>query len=168
MAKPHEDPHDLFWRKVKRSDGCWEWIGGFTPDGYGKFSLTLPRPIGLTSKDKTPQRVYRAPRYSWEIANGPIPDGLFVCHKCDNPKCVRPNHLFLGSQKENRVDAANKKRTAWGERSPRAKLTESQVHDIRASKDAKLKDLARRHGVSQCTISAILTGKNWRHLGEVS
>lgn len=166
MSKPHENPHDLFWKKVNKTEGCWEWSAGLTVEGYGKFSLTLPRPSGLTSKQKTPQRVYIASRYSWEITNGPITDGLFVCHKCDNPKCVRPDHLFLGTQKDNRVDAANKKRTAWGERSPHAKLSEAQVQEIRTLKESvKRAELAKRFGVSTGAIDGILSGRNWRHLG---
>lgn len=167
MSKPHENPHDLFWKKVNKTDGCWEWTAGLTGEGYGKFSLTLPRPVGLTSKQKTPQRVYVASRYSWEITNGPIPDGLFVCHKCDNPKCVRPDHLFLGDQKDNRVDAANKKRTAWGERSGRAKLNNAQVREIRElSGTVSLTNIAKRYDVSIGAISGIVSGRNWRNLGK--
>jgi hypothetical protein len=167
MAKPHENPHDLFWKKVNKTDGCWEWTGNVCKNGYGKFQLTLPRPDGLTPKDKTPQRTYRAPRYAWEMVNGPIADGLLVCHKCDNPKCVRIDHLFLGTQLVNRRDAANKGRTARGERSPNSVLTSDKVQEIRSLLGTrKLSAIAKQFNVSVGAIDAIRTGKTWGHLGK--
>lgn len=91
-----------FWRKVNRSAGpgsCWEWMGRKSR-GYG--SLTRKTPHGT---------FIRAHRYAWYLANGPIPDGMVICHKCDNPGCVNPAHLFIGTQDQNNKDRAAKGRT---------------------------------------------------------
>jgi hypothetical protein len=87
---------DLFWAKVRRTDGCWEWTGARLHSGYGK----------LGRKGRT----YVAHRFAWELVNGAIPDGLFACHRCDNRLCVRPDHLFLGTQKDNIADMLSKGR----------------------------------------------------------
>ena len=87
-----------FWSRVRRSDGCWEWIGVRTVKRYGRHTEPLTG------------RKLRAHRLSWEIHFGPIPDGLCVLHHCDNPPCVRPDHLFLGTDKDNSVDRVRKGR----------------------------------------------------------
>jgi hypothetical protein len=95
---------DRFWEKVEKGDGCWTWVGTRTGRGYGTFRANDPR------------RQEPAHRLSWEFVNGPIPDGLSVLHHCDNPPCVRPDHLFLGTRGDNNRDAAAKGRTARGDR----------------------------------------------------
>ena len=90
---------DRFGTKVQSGSGCWEWTGTRTKRGYGQ--------LGVSGKTKWAHRV------SWEINNGPIPDGLFVCHHCDNPPCVRPSHLFLGTHQDNMRDMAEKGRGHW-------------------------------------------------------
>lgn len=86
-----------FWSKVRKSDECWIWIAGrYFPAGYGQFFLD--------------GRDMRAHRTSWTIVHGPIPDGLWVLHKCDNPPCVRPDHLFLGTRSDNMRDCVSKGR----------------------------------------------------------
>lgn len=86
-----------FWKKVNRpSEGCWEWLGAKSV-GYGRI-------FGRNNK------LLLAPRFSWELVNGPIPNGLFICHTCDNPGCVNPNHLFLGTAKDNALDKVRKGR----------------------------------------------------------
>jgi len=91
---------ERFWSKVKTSgnDTCWTWTSGTTQAGYGKF--------GESRKGRT----ILSHRYSYKIKYGKIPDGLFVCHHCDNPPCVNPKHLFLGTQSDNQIDSSNKKR----------------------------------------------------------
>lgn len=88
-----------FWRKVTKTSGCWEWSASRNAHGYGQ--IAAPRPL---------KRPLLAHRVSWEIHNGPIPIGLLVLHRCDNPHCVRPDHLFVGDQKLNMQDMVSKKR----------------------------------------------------------
>jgi hypothetical protein len=87
-----------FWARVRKSDGCWEWTGAcFKCGGYGQFTIEHGQQV-------------RAHRHSWELHNGPIPKGLWVLHRCDNPKCVRPDHLFLGTCTDNARDMMAKGR----------------------------------------------------------
>jgi hypothetical protein len=90
-----------FWGKVKKSDGCWEWQAYRDEDGYGSVGS-----FGNADRMSTH-------RYSWVLHNGPIPADLFVLHRCDNPPCVRPDHLFLGTVLDNNRDAIAKGRSYW-------------------------------------------------------
>jgi hypothetical protein len=101
---------------------------------------------------------------AWELVNGPIPDGLFVCHKCDNRKCVRPEHLFLGTPKQNTHDSIWKGRNAFGVRHGMSKLSPSKVLKIRSLRKDGLTQMAiaRAVGINQTGVSAILAGKAWR------
>jgi hypothetical protein len=96
-----------FWQYVTRSEGCWEWQGARDGKRYGVLRVDSQN-IGTH-------------RVSWVIANGPIPDGLFVCHTCDNPPCVNPAHLFLGTNQDNQRDASQKGRL-WRQRNWKPKV----------------------------------------------
>lgn len=85
-----------FWAKVSQSDGCWQWTGATTSWGYGVLRVKGHN--------------VHAHRVSWELHNGPIPEEMFVCHKCDNPQCTNPEHLFIGTARDNALDMIAKKR----------------------------------------------------------
>lgn len=111
------------------------------------------------------QKVQYAHRVSYEIHFGPIPGGLVVRHKCDNPPCVNPVHLELGTRADNNRDAIDRARNAFGERCGSSKLTDSQVGEILESVGSvRQSDLARKYSVSPSTISEIVNRKRWRHL----
>lgn len=146
-----------FWAGVQKGPGCWEWTKARMPFGYGQIN------------DRG--KVLYAHRVSWEIHNGPIPKGLHVCHHCDNPPCVRPDHLFLGTARDNINDALHKGRmdlhgivSHIGAAHPAAILSETKVRAIRARHDEPHKDLAAEFGVSRPTITAILNRRIWKHI----
>jgi len=130
--------------------GCWRWARCGDKDGYGIIHLQ-----GGT--------VERAHRFAYRITHGEIPDGLVVRHSCDNPRCVNPAHLSVGTCAENTGDAVAKNRHYHGERFHTAKLTEADVIAIRAAK-ATITELAKAYGVDKTNISCIRRGKTWRHL----
>lgn len=137
--------------------GCWLWVGYTLDSGYGKIGLG-----GRYGNDL-------AHRVSWRLHNGEIPDGLFVCHKCDTPSCVNPDHLFLGTPKQNTADACEKGRMrgpnkpARGERVFLSRLSADDVRKIRGSTESQA-SLARRFNVSKATVSAICRFETWRHV----
>lgn len=144
---------DRFWRKIFKTDNCWFWIGGSNEHRYGVFWFR--------------NRLHKAHRVSWIIHNGEIPDGMDILHKCDNPPCVRPDHLFVGDAKINGLDAASKHRTPQGERHWNSKLTAEQVLEIRANyvKWAKNQSaVAAKYGISVITLRNIVYNRHWRHL----
>lgn len=155
-------PEDLFWSKVDRSGECWLWQAATDADGYGKFAVTLPRD-GVPTGVKTPQRHPRAHHFAWEMVNGPVPRGVYLLHSCDTPACVNPAHLRLGNAADNHADAKAKGRHSHGERHGMARLTAEDVRAIRASSERGVV-LARRYGVGSGTISAVRTGRIWRHV----
>ena len=151
-----------FWEKVNK-DGpmcerlgtrCWVWIGAIASHGYGTIT--------------TKRRHSYAHRVSWELSSGKIPDGLCVLHKCDNPPCIRPDHLFLGTGKDNTADMINKGRAVFnppGERSSNHKLTKADVIAMReryARGDIAIADLARLSGVERSTASSAINRKSWK------
>jgi hypothetical protein len=145
---------EQFWSFVKKTDRCWEWLGARLKRGYGNY--------------RGGRRKALAHRYSWEMHFGPIPDGLWVLHKCDNPGCVRPDHLFLGTHLDNMADMTAKGRSTHGERGTMVRLTEGQVREIHAryaTGKITQKDLAADYGISRAEIGMIVQGKCWQHLG---
>ena len=150
--------HERFWEKVKRGPGCWEWQGHRRPRGYGLFARSR--------QGGRKQIIWDAHRFAWMIERGPIPLGMLVCHHCDNPACVRPDHLFLGTNRDNKLDSVSKGRHRWcnGEKNGRAKLTASDVAMIRRRLTAgeKQADIADAFGVSQTTVSLLHRRKTWR------
>lgn len=157
-AYPSRGPEEatrMFWSHVDVSsdqDSCWHWNGCRDRKGYGQFRWN--------------GRNMLVHRISWEIANGPIPDGLGVLHHCDNPRCIRPDHLFVGTQSDNMQDCADKRRTTKGERNTRAVLTQSQVDEIRRRYIPRdpingRHGLAKEFGVSHDTIYLVATGRTW-------
>lgn len=170
MTTPHYTAKDIqrFWAKVKIAsdmDTCWEWQGNTYPEGYGQFYCQ--------------RRKFRAHRVSWELANSESAGELFVLHSCDNPLCVNPKHLFLGTQKDNMQDMLSKNRQGWkssnrkpskprkyGQDRTGAKLSNAAVSEIRSDAQSGLsqRKIARKHGVSQPLICKILNGDGWKHL----
>ena len=151
-----------FWPKVDTSagpNGCWEWTARRTPAGYGQIGSG-------TRKDG---QVY-AHRVSYELFYGPLADGLYVCHHCDNPPCVNPGHLFAGTPKDNSQDALRKGRLhppmLHGQDAAPAVLRETQAVAIieRRSSGELLRVLAEEFGVTETTISNIARGRTWKHL----
>jgi hypothetical protein len=132
--------------------GCWLWLGDKTKAGYGARTLGAGR---------TRRRFY-AHRLSYELHKGSIPAGTLVCHQCDTPACVNPDHLFLGTRLDNTTDRDRKGRVRHGETHPIAKLTLSQVRIIRADKIRSGRQWALLLGVSRSAITAMRRGETWR------
>ncbi len=153
---PVPPPEKYFWEKVKKTDSCWIWIANVT-HGYGHFSY------GRNKKQKQD----RAHRFSWVLKNGPIPDDLCVLHHCDNRLCVNPDHLFLGTRRDNADDMLAKERSARGEKHPAAILSEETVKQIKEAiktRQGTLADVARQFGIQYVTLQAIYHGRNWNHI----
>lgn len=162
----------LFWSKARHNPdtGCWEWRGATNSNGYGILS---PEKRGHRAGAK----MSRAHRVSWELAHGPIPDGMCVLHHCDNPPCVNPAHLFLGTPADNAADRAAKGRNGRpaGSGNGNAKLTDADVLAIRVRHRAGLQgrggpnstgSLAREYGVGRTTVKRIIRRERWTHLVE--
>lgn len=162
MPYPAHKAEDVFRHISVTVAGCWEWTGRRSRQGYGRYEIK--------------NVVYAAHRIAWSVQNGPIPRGLFVCHRCDNPPCINPDHLFLGTPAENIRDAAAKGRLAKlvcphgrkarGERIGGSKLRERDVLAIRRLRAAgsSLRELSGMFGVCEATISLAARGIIWTHL----
>lgn len=148
----------LFWAKVAKGPDCWEWTGAVTGGGYGK----------LTRDGRT----VAAHRTAWELVNGPIPrgegyHGVCVLHRCDNRRCVRPEHLFLGTQLANCRDRDTKGRIndRAGTKNGRARFTEDQVREIRSLRGRiTQREVAARFGTTAARISEIQRRATWKSI----
>lgn len=160
-------PVERFWEKVAigTPDACWEWQGANTPpQGYGAFTIHMGKTI-------------RAHRFAYELVHGPLLDAkIFICHRCDNPPCCNPAHLFAGTHEENMADMVTKERhcshtkpesICRGSRHGNAVLTEEIVEAMRRDYKPRVVTrpmLADRYGVGLGTVKDVLSGKSWRHV----
>jgi len=132
-------PEERFWEKVMKGEYCWDWMGALDSSGYGIFRVF--------------RELKKAHRIAWSFMNGAIPDGGQVLHHCDNPKCVRPDHLFLGTRSINMQDMVTKGRIE-------TKLNYNQVQQIREAK-ARQVDIAKKFAITQSHVSRLKTGFHW-------
>jgi predicted XRE-type DNA-binding protein len=144
---------ERFAQYVRRGEGCWDWLGYIDSGGYGRIN------VGGTPK--------LASRVSYLLHYGDVPKGKVVCHKCDNPKCVNPEHLFIGSQADNVRDMHDKgrarKRALFGEAHSRSKLTEDMVRGIRNCALSNT-EAAELFGISRSTVYDIRKRRSWKHV----
>jgi hypothetical protein len=158
-----ESLSERFWKKVAKNAfccDCWEWTGSRQPNGYGQ--------IQVNGRPKLTHRL------SYELNTGPIPKGISVLHRCDNRRCVRPDHLFLGTAKDNACDMAMKGRSTKGRRRPgsgpagernsHAVIGPSIVALIRSEVDGSVRKIAAKYGISKSQVHNIVSRKQWGHL----
>lgn len=154
--------HERLWSKIDRrgNDECWLWTGCRTKKGYGMILAEHER------------KYIPAHRGVWAEIHGAIKGGVEICHKCDNPPCCNPEHLFSGTHQENMADCATKKRfnPARGELQHAAKLTEELIGKIIQDRllGASYKKLSAKYGVAESSIHKAVTGKSWKHLFDPS
>lgn len=150
-------PEERFWAKVDKSGDCWLWTGQRVRNGYGHFFIERGRSS------------VKAHRFSYELANGPVPARLLVLHRCDNPPCVRPDHLYAGTPQDNMDDKMSRGRAgfAHGEQLPHSILTDAQIREIRRRyrpRVVTLEALANEYGTSVTNVSNIIHRKRWAHV----
>jgi hypothetical protein len=180
MKKANKDKN-RFYKKVNKTDSCHEWTACKNPAGYGLFNFGGQGMAVL------------AHRFAWEISNGDIPDGMLVCHKCDNPSCVNPEHLFIGSHKDNMRDCVNKGRfvcnlktkghksfgknngthtkpdsRVCGIKNGNSKFIDSDILKIKKlyKSGVSTREIAAIYRVGKSTIWNIVSGNGWKHVQE--
>lgn len=156
---------ERLWAHVTKTESCWLWTGTVNKKGYGTISDTRRSKLVGRCTIRTTHQI------SWELTNGPIPKGMWVLHHCDVRNCVRPDHLYLGTRRDNVRDAVarNRIKTRRGEDCPTAKLTSAAVRDIRQrfETDPYLglqKEMAIEYGVSTSVIHLIVHRRAWKHV----
>ena len=140
---------ERFWKKVRKTDTCWLWEGYLDRNGYGQVRISM--------------KCYYVHRASYEAAYGSIPSGQYILHKCDTPNCVRPDHLFPGTQRDNMEDCRRKKRMSCGESRYNSQLTEKNVKMIRESALSG-QELSAMFNVSRSHIYDIKHRRRWKHV----
>lgn len=143
------DPIKIFWKNIVKSGGCWEYQKCISTGGYGRLCIK--------------RKFISAHRFSYELHHGSIPEGMFVCHTCDNPPCVNPSHLWLGTNEDNQKDMIDKNRNKKGSEHWKSKLTKEQVLNIKKEliEGKTGYQLAKKYGVHHQTIYSIKSKQNW-------
>jgi hypothetical protein len=154
-VNPYFDKESVkqFWSKVEKTDNCWIWKGAKSSGGYGHISRSR---AGLVKH-------FASHRFSWIVSFYEIPEGLDVCHHCDNPSCVRPDHLFLGSVSDNMLDCSNKGRIRFGESHHASKLNDQIVYEIitMSRLGRSQGQIAKTFDVTQSVVWRVLSGRGW-------
>jgi len=150
---PRGSLEERYWLKVDRrgQEDCWAWAGGCDHGGYGRIKAAGER------------RNLAAHRVAWEFRYGPIPGGLCVLHRCDNPGCVNPEHLFLGTVADNNRDKKEKGRSTRGESNHHSRLTEWQAIAIRSDCRAR-RAIAADYGICESQVGHIRAKRRWGHI----
>ncbi len=144
-------PESRFWKRVKKTSSCWNWTGKRNHNGYGMLRVNRKSTF--------------AHRFSLNISGKEIPAGKYVCHHCDNPACVNPSHLFIGTLSDNNLDMRQKRRHAFGEKHGQCKLTEAEVKNIRVlfQHGIPVKIIAATIGkITAKSIGRIIRGDRWK------
>lgn len=151
---PRKGLADQLWSKVEKTDTCWIFRRSLNHAGYGQIHSSIRK------------RPLLAHRVAYELTHGPIPDGLFVCHKCDNPPCCNPDHLFLGTPADNREDQRQKDRIPYGVQHQNAVLSDDDVITILelGARRVPQQEIAHQFGVTQSLVSRLLSGQRRRRI----
>lgn len=149
LSAIYPDEKSYFESRFRVTPGCWIWLFGKDQDGYGQ--------VKFEGKNT------RASRCAYVLYKGRIPAGMFVCHTCDNPSCVNPGHLFVGTAGDNNIDKTKKGRGAKGERMANAKATDAIVRSIRTD-TRPVKEIAKEYSMSETSVYYIINRKTWKHV----